>query len=53
MIFFFSQEERVFTVGQYFVIETSVSVRKAFRRMSANKEVPNKATLFSLAGKKM
>ena len=43
----------MFTVGQYFVIKNSVSVRKAFRHMRANKEVPNKTTLFSLAGKKM
>ena len=43
----------MFIVGQYFAITTSVSVRKAFRRMHANKEVSNKTTLFSLARIKM
>jgi hypothetical protein len=38
--------------GEYFAIKTSVSVRKAFRRLRANKEVPNKTSLFSLAEKK-
>jgi hypothetical protein len=42
----------VLIVGQYFAIKSSARVRKDFYRMRADKEVPTKTILFSLAGGK-